>query len=86
VSPFAAEALAEGLRALTRDPVCGNGVTDLDASEALDALVADGWLGSAVRTGVRSEEGPRDVVIRADLASGVEGFARVLEGMLRAVR
>jgi hypothetical protein len=33
----------------------------------------------------RSEEGPRDIVIRADfLAGGVEGFARVAEGLLRA--
>ncbi len=53
----------------------------------LDALVPDGRLDSAVRVGVRSDEGPRDVVIRGDfLADGVEGFARVLEGQLRAVR
>jgi hypothetical protein len=132
VSPFAAEALAEGPHALTQDPVCGidgklapvvgwaddaqapgavsrheerhgvrdlvgasrphlalfgrNDVTGLDAFEALDALVADDRLGSAVRVGVRSEEGPREIVMRSDLvAGGVEGFARVLEGLLRAV-
>jgi trehalose 6-phosphate phosphatase len=63
------------------------GGNDVTAFDALDALVADGRLGSAVRVGVRSEEGPRDIVMRADfLAGGVEGFARVLEGLLRAAR
>jgi hypothetical protein len=34
---------------------------------------------------VRSDEGTRDIVIRADLlAGGVEGFTRVVEGLLRA--
>ena len=133
MSPFAAEALADGPRALTRDPVGGidgklapvvdrgddaqapgavsrheerhsvrdlggasrphvalfarNDATGLDAFEALDALVVDGRRGSAVRAGVRSEGGPREIVTRSDLlAGGVEGFARVLEGLLRAVR
>ena len=41
----------------------------------------------AARAGGRSEEGLRDAVMRADLlAVGVEGFARVVEGLLRAVR
>jgi hypothetical protein len=142
VSLFAAEALAEGVCALMRDPVraavfcdiggtlasvvdraddaqapgavsrlrgavgrrcaCvvrevgepaargalgGNDVTGLDAFDALDALVADRRLGSAVRVGAGSAEGPRDIVICADLlADGVEGFARVIEGLLRAAR
>jgi trehalose 6-phosphate phosphatase len=65
----------------------GNDVTGLEAFDALDALVADGRLSSAARVGVRSEEGPRDIVMRADfLAGAVEGFARVLEGLLRAAR
>jgi len=39
------------------------------------------------RAAGRSEEGPRDAVMRAELlAGGVEGFARVVEGLLRAVR
>ncbi len=50
--------------------------------------------GARRSVGVRSEEGPRDIVMRADfLAGGVEGFARVLEALprmlevlLRAVR
>jgi trehalose 6-phosphate phosphatase len=65
----------------------GSDVTDLDAFDVLDALVAAGRLDSSVRVGVRSAEGPGDMVIRADLlADGVEGFAGVLEGLLRAVR
>jgi hypothetical protein len=65
----------------------GNDVTGLDALESLDVLMADGRLGSAVRAGVRSEGGPREVVMRAGLlAGGVVGFVRVLEGLLRAVR
>ena len=41
----------------------------------------------AARAGGRSEEGLRDAVMRADLLAGsVEGFARVVEGLLRAVR
>jgi len=36
---------------------------------------------------VRSEEEPRNIVIRADLLTGgVERFARVLEGLLGAAR
>jgi hypothetical protein len=36
-----------------------------------------------VRVGVRSEEGPPDIVARADLvADGTEGFARVLRCLL----
>jgi hypothetical protein len=65
----------------------GNDVTDLDAFDARDALVPASRLDSPVQAGVHSEDGPRDVVIRAGLlADGVEGFARVLEGLLRAAR
>ena len=36
---------------------------------------------------VRSEGGPWDIVMRAGLlAGGMEGFARVVEGLLRAAR
>ena len=65
----------------------GSDVTGLDASGVLDALVADGRPSRAVRVGVRSAEGPREIVMRAGLlADGVEGFACVLEGLLRAAR
>jgi trehalose 6-phosphate phosphatase len=58
----------------------GDDVTDLDAFEALDDLVADGQLGSAVRVGLRSDEGPPGIVERADLAvDGVLGFQTVLQ-------
>jgi trehalose 6-phosphate phosphatase len=57
----------------------GDDVTDLDAFDALDALVAAGTLDFAVRVGVRSSEGPAAIVDRADLAvEGVRGFTDVL--------
>lgn len=60
----------------------GDDATDLDAFDALDALVADGSLDAAVRVGVRSEEGPAAVVERADLVvDGVQGFRQVLDAL-----
>ncbi|MEK6227813.1 MAG: trehalose-phosphatase [Actinomycetota bacterium] len=57
----------------------GDDVTDLDAFDALDALVAEGALELAVRVGVRSSEGPAAIVDRSDLAvEGVRGFTEVL--------
>jgi trehalose 6-phosphate phosphatase len=62
----------------------GDDATDLDAFSALDALVAAGRLDAAVRVGVRSEDGPHDIVTRADIVvEGVAGFRRVLERLLR---
>jgi hypothetical protein len=54
-------------------------------------IAAFRWRGvpgeDAARAGGRSEEGQRDAVMRADLlAGGAEGFARVVEGLLRVVR
>lgn len=73
MSPFAVEALAESVCALTRD-----------RARAAVFCDVDGTLGPV---GVRSEAGPGDMVIRADLlADGADGFARVLEGLLRAAR
>jgi trehalose 6-phosphate phosphatase len=61
----------------------GDDATDLDAFGALDALVADGRLDAAVRVGVRSEEGPGDIVTRADIVvDGAQGFKRVLERLI----
>jgi trehalose 6-phosphate phosphatase len=63
---------------LARTPVraalyAGDDVTDLDAFEALDEVE------SAVRAGVRSDEGPREIVERADLVvDGIAGMQRVL--------
>jgi trehalose 6-phosphate phosphatase len=57
----------------------GDDVTDLDGFAALDQLVAQGELEHAVRVGVRSEEGPSEIVERADIVvDGVRGFAEVL--------
>ncbi|MBA3261919.1 MAG: trehalose-phosphatase [Thermoleophilaceae bacterium] len=57
----------------------GDDTTDLDAFDALTALVEEGALDAAVRVGVRSDEGPPEIVERADVVvDGVEGFAQVL--------
>ena len=62
----------------------GDDVTDLDAFDALDALVASGQLDAKVCVGVRSSEGPQAIVDRADLAvEGVGGFTDVLAALLR---
>jgi trehalose 6-phosphate phosphatase len=58
----------------------GDDATDLDAFAALDALVAEGLLGAAVKVGVRSEEGPPGIVEQADhVVDGTAGFVEVLE-------
>ena len=63
----------------------GDDATDLDAFDALDALVADGSLDAAIRVGVRSDEGPAAIVERADLAvDGTDGFAQVLAALAEA--
>jgi trehalose 6-phosphate phosphatase len=60
----------------------GDDTTDLDAFDALDALLGEGSLDVAVRVGVRSEEGPPAIVERADVVvDGVPGFADVLEAL-----
>ncbi len=63
----------------------GDDTTDLDAFDALDALVADGQLDHAVRVGVESDEGPPAIVERADLVvDGVAGFREVLVALAEA--
>jgi trehalose 6-phosphate phosphatase len=58
----------------------GDDATDLDAFDALEALLAEGALDTAIRVGVRSDEGPSGIVERADVVvDGVGGFAQVLE-------
>ena len=60
----------------------GDDVTDLDAFSALDALVDDGTLATALRVGVRSDEGPAGIVERADLVvDGVPGMIEVLSAL-----
>ena len=55
----------------------GDDVTDLDAFRALERLVEEGRLAHAVKVGVRSDEGPEEIVSQADLV--VEGTDGVLE-------
>jgi trehalose 6-phosphate phosphatase len=60
----------------------GDDVTDLDAFGALAELADGGELDATVCVGVRSDEGPREIVKRADLVvDGVPGFARVLSAL-----
>jgi trehalose 6-phosphate phosphatase len=81
----------QAVRALVaRHPVsaalyAGDDATDLDAFEALDALVSEGRLGKAVRLGLESDEGPAEIVERADLVvDGVAGFRTVLQALAEA--
>jgi trehalose 6-phosphate phosphatase len=58
----------------------GDDATDLDAWDALDRLLDDGRLDARVRVGVESDEGPAQIVERADLVvDGIPGFAEALE-------
>ena len=60
----------------------GDDVTDLDAFDALDRLLAAGTLQTAVRVGVRSAEGPLAIVERADVVvEGVGGMVAVLAAL-----
>ena len=60
----------------------GDDVTDLDAYAALAELAASGELETAVRVGVRSDEGPREIAEQADLVvDGVEGVRDVLAAL-----
>ena len=62
----------------------GDDVTDLDAFDALEALVASGDLDAKVCVGVRSSEGPKAIVDRADVTvDGVRGMTDVLAALLR---
>lgn len=61
----------------------GDDVTDLDAFRGLGELVESGALGTALRVGVRSDEGPPGVVEQADLVvDGPEGVRELLEALL----
>jgi trehalose 6-phosphate phosphatase len=58
----------------------GDDATDLDVFDVLSDLCEEGVLRTAVRVGVRSDEGPAAIVERADLVvDGTEGFVQVLE-------
>ncbi len=61
----------------------GDDTTDLDAFRGLTELVESGRLGSAVRVGVRSDEGPSALAKEADvLVDGTDGVRLLLQALL----
>jgi len=63
----------------------GDDATDLDGFGALDELEAEGVLEATLRVGIRSSEGPAEIVERADLVvDGPAGFAELLAALARA--
>lgn len=63
----------------------GDDTTDLDAFRALTDLAAEGHLRTAVRVGVRSDEGPAEIEREADLlVDGPGGVHHLLESLMPA--
>ena len=61
----------------------GDDTTDLDAFRELEALREEGVLSEILRIGVRSEEGPPEIVSEADLVvEGTQGVEEVLRTLL----
>jgi trehalose 6-phosphate phosphatase len=61
----------------------GDDVTDLDAFRGLTELVERGRLGTAVRVGVRSDEGPSSLQAEADwMVEGTDGVRDLLKALL----
>ena len=61
----------------------GDDVTDLDAFRGLTELVEMGRLGTAVRIGVRSDEGPSKLGQEADwMVEGTDGVRELLKSLL----
>lgn len=61
----------------------GDDTTDLDAFRELDALREEGMLVETLRIGVKSDEGPPEIISEADLVvDGVEGVGEVLRVLL----
>jgi trehalose 6-phosphate phosphatase len=57
----------------------GDDATDLDAFRALVQMTEEGELSRAIRVGVSSEDGPREIVDEADLVvDGTEGVQQLL--------
>jgi trehalose 6-phosphate phosphatase len=68
---------------LTAAVYVGDDVTDLDAFRGLSELVEMGRLGSAVRIGVRSDEGPSKLRQEADwMVEGTDGVRELLKSLL----
>ena len=61
----------------------GDDVTDLDAFRGLTELVEKGRLGTAIRIGVRSDEGPAKLSEEADwMVDGTDGVRELLRTLL----
>ncbi|MDQ5813750.1 MAG: trehalose-phosphatase [Actinomycetota bacterium] len=60
----------------------GDDTTDLDAFRELDALREEGTLSEMLRIGVKSEEGPPEIVSEADLVVDIEEVGKVLRALL----
>jgi trehalose 6-phosphate phosphatase len=61
----------------------GDDTTDLDAFRELEALRNEGVLSEILRIGVKSEEGPPEIVSESDLVvEGTEGVQEVLRALL----
>jgi trehalose 6-phosphate phosphatase len=61
----------------------GDDTTDLDAFRGLTELVETGRLGTAVRVGVRSDEGPSALAQEADvMVEGTDGVRDMLQALL----
>jgi trehalose 6-phosphate phosphatase len=61
----------------------GDDTTDLDAFRGLSQLVEEGRLGTAVRVGVRSDEGPSALAQEADvMVDGTDGVRDMLQALL----
>ena len=70
---------------VTHAMYAGDDATDLDAFRALADLAAEGRLQTAVRVGVRSDEGPAEIEHQADLiVDGPGGVHRLLESLVPA--
>ncbi|HET9736904.1 MAG TPA: trehalose-phosphatase [Solirubrobacteraceae bacterium] len=61
----------------------GDDTTDLDAFRGLTELVEGGRLGTAVRVGVHSDEGPSALATEADvMVDGTDGVRELLQALL----
>jgi trehalose 6-phosphate phosphatase len=61
----------------------GDDVTDLDAFRAIARLAQEGRVGHAIRVGVQSEDGPREIVEQADLVvQGTTGVRELLSALV----
>ncbi len=61
----------------------GDDVTDLDAFHGLGELMELGRLGTAVKIGVRSDEGPAQLIEEADgMVEGTDGVRELLKALL----